>query len=106
MTSTIQLTVEEETVFSEVASILTAVIADYCIGIPLSPETTIQSDLDLESFDIVRFGLALSERYGESVNMAAYLSEMDFELLPKLMLGDIARYVTQQIHSQESLSCE
>lgn len=101
MTRTVQLTVEEERVFGEVTNILSAVITDYCIDTPLSPETTIQSDLDLESFDIVRFGLALSERYGESVNMSAYLSEMDFELIPKLTLGDIAQYVARQTLSQD-----
>lgn len=96
-----QLTVEEDAVFSEVSEILMALIDDYCVDFPLLPETTIQSDLDLESFDIVRFGLALSERYGERVNMSVYLSEMDFEQLPKLTLGDIARYVTQQVHPRK-----
>ncbi|BDU18886.1 hypothetical protein [Dyella sp. GSA-30] len=102
MTKTFQLTANEEAVFAEVVDILTMVTSDYCVDIPLLPETTIQSDLDLESFDIVRFGLALSDRYGESVNMATYLSETEFELLPKLTLGDITQYVVRQIHSKES----
>jgi acyl carrier protein len=101
MTTIAQLTVEEDAVFSDISKILTTLIDDYCVDFTLLPETTIQSDLDLESFDIVRFGLALSERYGERVNMSAYLSEMDFEELPKLTLGDIARYVTQQTHPRK-----
>jgi len=101
MTTRARLTVEEDAVFSEVSNILMTVIDDYCVDFTLLPETTLQSDLDLESFDIVRFGLALSERYGESVNMSAYLSEIDFEQLSKLTLGDIARYVTQKTHPRK-----
>jgi acyl carrier protein len=96
MTSTTPLGPDEEAIFKEVSSILKSVITDYCIDFPLSPETTIQSDLDLESFDIVRFGLALGEHYGENVNMSAYLSDLDLGMLINLTLGDIARYVAQQ----------
>jgi acyl carrier protein len=106
MTRTSHLTAEEETIFQDVASILREVITDYCLDISLSPDTTIQSDLDLESFDVVRFGLALSRRYGEGVNLANYLSELDFELILKLTLGDISRYVAQQVLLRKDLPCE
>jgi acyl carrier protein len=101
MTRTDHLAVHEEAIFQEVANILKAVTTDYCIDFPLRPETTIQSDLDLESFDIVRFGLALSERYGGKVNLSNYLSELDLELLVKLTLGDVAHYVAQQTTPEE-----
>jgi acyl carrier protein len=98
VTRTVHSDTNQEAIFLEIADLLRNVITDYCIDMPLMPETSIQADLDLESFDVVRFGLALTERYGTRVNIADYLSQMDFESVAQLTLGDIAEYVAGQLH--------
>jgi acyl carrier protein len=71
--------VVEADVFQQVAAIIRDILELGEDEIDIAPEMTLTDDLGLESIDLVAIGAKLSERYGEGVNLADYLADMEME---------------------------
>ncbi|GAB3508257.1 acyl carrier protein [Amycolatopsis cihanbeyliensis] len=88
-------TVEDAT-FATVADLLGEIVGDLDIlGVEITRETTFHEDLGLESIDLVTFAGILAEHFGERVNLAEHLAELDLDEVIGLRVGDIADYVAR-----------
>jgi acyl carrier protein len=82
-------------VFGEVVSLLTEITGDQeLLGFEISPATTFHEDLQMESVDLVTFTGTLIDHFGERVDLAAYLSDLELDDIIALTVGQIADYVT------------
>jgi acyl carrier protein len=76
---TVPSDVVEADVLQQVAAIIREILELGEDEIDIAPEMTLTDDLGLESIDLVAIGAKLSERYGERVNLADYLADMEME---------------------------
>ena len=62
---------------------------------PITMETRINEDLELESIEFVALAERLTDRYGEEVDFASWLADMEFEEIVGLRVGDLVNYIDQ-----------
>ena len=85
-------------VFDEIRAILATVLDLSDVDdmeIELSDSLT--NDLGLESIDLVAIGQMLTERYGDEVNLAAYLAEQDIDDVIELTVGGLVDFVVGEL---------
>lgn len=86
------------TVLDELRSMLVRVLDQYGLDdVEITRETSFHDDLGLESIDLVTLGSLLVEHYGEHVNLAAYLAELDIDRVIALTAGDLADFVIARV---------
>ncbi|WP_309115916.1 phosphopantetheine-binding protein [Saccharothrix sp.] len=86
------------TVLDELRSMLVRVLDQYGLDdLEITRGTSFHDDLGLESIDLVTLGSLLVEHYGEHVNLAAYLAELDLDSVIALTVGDLADFVIARV---------
>jgi acyl carrier protein len=60
---------------------------------PVSPDTTLEGDLGLDSLDVADLAGRLRDRYGDRVDLVGFLATLDIDELVALTTGDLARHV-------------
>ncbi|XVV01612.1 acyl carrier protein [Actinosynnema sp. CA-248983] len=86
------------TVLDELRSMLVRVLDQYGLDdLEITRDTSFHDDLGLESIDLVTLGSLLVEHYGEHVNLAAYLAELDLDRVIALTVGDLADFVIARV---------
>ncbi len=65
--------------------------------IEFAPDMSLTGDLGLESIDLVTIGALLTERYGDEMNLAAFLAEMDIDDVIKLSVGSLVDFVVGRL---------
>ena len=86
--------VARQEILSELTAILEKVLDQYGLDdAEITEETTFHDDLGLESIDLVAVGQHLADRYGERVNLAAYLAEKDLDDVIGITVGDLVSFV-------------
>jgi len=81
-------------VLDEVVRLITDVIGeDFLMDTEVTPDTTFSDDLALESIEFVALAEKLQERYGERVNLIAFIGERDIDQIMALTVGELARYI-------------
>ncbi|MFL6111337.1 MAG: methyltransferase domain-containing protein [Catenulispora sp.] len=81
--------------FAEVVETLCTVLdqdADFRTGI--TPATTLDGSLELESVELTALSQALRERFGPQVDLSSYVAELGVDEIIALTVGDVAAYVT------------
>ena len=100
--SSSELAVDEQAVLADLTRMIAVVLED--IG-PLDTEitldTTFRDDLDLESIDLVALGGLLGERYGDRVNFAEFVADLDLEEIIALTVGDLVEYVLVSLRAED-----
>ncbi|WFB05963.1 acyl carrier protein [Streptomyces sp. LX-29] len=92
----------EAGVFEEVLDMLEELLGGYAFDrAEITMDTELSNDLDLESFDLVTLGGLLSARFGERVNFAEFLAEIDLERVIRLTVGDVVGRVTSRLSAPE-----
>jgi acyl carrier protein len=92
-------------VFDEIRAILATVLDLSDVDdmeIELSDSLT--NDLGLESIDLVAIGQMLTERYGEQVNLAAYLADQDIDDVIELTVGGLVDFVVRELSGEPAES--
>lgn len=88
----------ETAVLGEIRAILAEVLdLSDVADIDIEPEMTLTDELGLESIDLVSIGAMLTERYGEKVNLAAYLAEQEIDDVIKLTVGALVDFVMDRL---------
>ncbi|MFC7303042.1 acyl carrier protein [Streptomyces monticola] len=88
----------ESAVFHETVRMLADVLAEYAIDTEaVTMDTRLGDDLELESIDLVTLAGQLEERYGERVNFAAFLAELDIDEIIALTVGRLVRHVVHAL---------
>ncbi|MEU0373996.1 phosphopantetheine-binding protein [Streptomyces sp. NPDC006283] len=91
---------DEMVVFSEVVSMLHAVLGECGSDVDeITMETRFHDDLDLESIDLVTLGGYLGSRYGERVNLADFLASLELEEIISLTIGRLVTFVTGSLRA-------
>ncbi|MGW5055369.1 acyl carrier protein [Actinokineospora sp. NPDC004072] len=76
-----------------IAEVLDQYGADAVELAEIGEDTLFHDDLGLESIDLVAVGALLAERYGEHVNLAAHLAELDLDEVIGLRIGLLVDFV-------------
>ncbi|MER5498107.1 acyl carrier protein [Streptomyces sp. NPDC002561] len=61
--------------------------------------TTFHDDLELESIDLVTLAGSLREHYGEKVNVALFVADLELDEIIALTVGQLVDYVTESLRS-------
>ncbi|SNR33208.1 acyl carrier protein [Haloechinothrix alba] len=87
-----------ETALDDIRAMLLELLDEYGLedGTEITRDTAFHEDLGLESIDLVALGSRLAERYGEHVNLAAFLAEMELDDVIGLRIGSLVDFV---VHS-------
>lgn len=84
---------ERETL-ETVAELIREVVGDdWVFDDPITMETKINEDLELESIEFVALAEKLVDRYGDQVDFTGWLADMEFEEIVELTVGDVVRYI-------------
>lgn len=59
------------------------------------PGTRLDGDLLLEDADLAAFGEALRSRYGDRVDLAGFVAELEIDRIIALTVADVADYISQ-----------
>jgi acyl carrier protein len=96
-----ELTVDEQAVLAELTGMIGIVLEDIgTLDTEVTLDTTFRDDLDLESIDLVALGGLLGERYGDRVNFAEFVADLDLERIIALTVGDLVEYVLISLRAE------
>lgn len=84
----------QQAVLEEISSMLLRVLDQYGLDdVEISMDTTFHDELGLESIDLVTVGSMLTDRYGEQVNLAAFLADLDIDDVIGMRVGLLVDFV-------------
>nr|WP_198151721.1 acyl carrier protein [Kibdelosporangium sp. MJ126-NF4]CTQ97755.1 Acyl carrier protein [Kibdelosporangium sp. MJ126-NF4] len=87
----------ESNVLDEVVRLIVDVVGDdVLVGVEITPETTFSDDLGLESIEFVALAEKLRERYGDRVDLVAFLGEMDIDEIMAMNVGRLVDHIEAQ----------
>ena len=93
-----------ENVLADIREILVELLGDYAVEPDeITVETTFHEDLGLESIDLVTVAAKLSERYGEHVNLAAFLAEQELDDVIGMQIGMLVDFVLTAVRAHEGV---
>lgn len=96
-----ELAVDEQTVLADLTEMIGIVLEDIgTLDTEVTLDTTFRDDLDLESIDLVALGGLLGERYGDRVNFAEFVADLDLERIIALTVGDLVEYVLISLRAE------
>jgi acyl carrier protein len=85
-------------VIDEITGILAEVLGeDFLLDTEVSAETSFSDDLALESIEFVELSERLQERYGQQVNLPAFIAHMDIDEIMAITVGQLAGYIQAQL---------
>ncbi|WKX74118.1 acyl carrier protein [Streptomyces sp. XD-27] len=67
----------------------------------ITRETTFHDDLELESVDLVTLSGSLREHYGDRVNFAAFIADLELDEIIALTVGRLVDYVVASLRATE-----
>ncbi|MDK0518091.1 acyl carrier protein [Streptomyces sp. ML-6] len=67
--------------------------------VEIDRETTFHDDLELESIDLVTLAGSLREHYGEKVNVALFVADLELDEIIALTVGQLVDYVTESLRA-------
>lgn len=87
-----------EAVLAAVAGVLQEVLGEEWIeDLEISPKTSFNDDLELESIEFVALAERLQEIYGESVDFVGWLSAKELDEIISLTVGDLVEFLVKNI---------
>ncbi len=88
-------------VFDEIRAILAQVLDLSDVDdMDITLDDSLTDDLGLESIDLVAIGQMLTERYGDEVNLAAYLADKEIDEVIELTVSGLVDFVVQQLSGE------
>ncbi|MGB3439091.1 MAG: phosphopantetheine-binding protein [Actinophytocola sp.] len=95
---TTHLSADQETVLADIAGMLRTVVADLGLDdVEITRDTTFHDDLELESIDLVVLSGALREHYGERVNFAEFIADLELDEIIALTVGRLVDHVVASL---------
>ncbi|MEV4320050.1 phosphopantetheine-binding protein [Actinocrispum sp. NPDC049592] len=67
--------------------------ADVLLDMTVTPDTTFSDDLGLESIEFVALADKLRERYGDRVDLVAFLGDMDIDEIMAMTVGQLVDHI-------------
>lgn len=89
-------------VLADIADMLRSLLADAGLDdAEIDRDTTFHDDLELESIDLVTLSGALRERYGDRVNFATFIAELELDEIIALTVGELVDHVVGSLRATE-----
>jgi acyl carrier protein len=84
----------DEIVLADITAMLRKVLSDYGLDdIEITRDSGFHSDLEMESIDLVALAGELEARYGDRVNFAEFVADLELEEIIGLRVGQLADYI-------------
>jgi acyl carrier protein len=68
---------------------------EYMVELTIAPSTSLERDLQLESLDLVVLGDLLPQRFGDEVDLVAWLATKELDEIVDLTVGDLVDLVME-----------
>ncbi|MEU9485232.1 phosphopantetheine-binding protein [Streptomyces decoyicus] len=82
------------TILAEITDMLVSVVGDeLLVAGEITPATTFNDDLALESIEFVALAELLQQRYGSSVDLLGLLAEKDIDQILAMTVGELAVHI-------------
>ncbi|TQK50416.1 acyl carrier protein [Streptomyces sp. SLBN-118] len=83
-----------EQILAEITAMLVETVGDeFLLADEVTPDTTFNEDLALESIEFVALAELLHQRYGAAVDLIAFLAEKDMEEILAMTVGDLVSHI-------------
>ncbi|MCL2582621.1 MAG: phosphopantetheine-binding protein [Streptosporangiales bacterium] len=80
--------------------IVTEVVGeDFLLDEQITPETSFNEDLGLESIEFVELSEKLQEFYGERVSLVEFIAGKDLDGMMAITVGELVTYIESQLAS-------
>jgi len=87
-----------QAVLDTVVGIIGGIVGEvYLEGLGVGPETRFESDLDLESMEIVQLAEELMARYDGRVDFVAWFATMELDDIIDLSLGQVVSFIVASL---------
>ncbi|MBP2471702.1 acyl carrier protein [Crossiella equi] len=94
------LAVDADEVLADVAVMIRTLLEHYGMDdTAIGRWCRFHDDLDLESIDLVKLATALRDRYGASVNLAAFLAGLDIDAMIGLTVGHLVDFIVASLRA-------
>jgi acyl carrier protein len=96
--STVTGSADPEQVFVEISAMLRLLLED--VGVEdaeIELGTRFHDDLELESIDLVALSGLLKEHYGEVVNFAEFIADLELEQIMAVTVGELVDFVVRSL---------
>lgn len=98
-----QPSADADTVLSDIAGMLRRLLEEYGLDeAEITRETTFHEDLELESIDLVALSGTLREHYGDRVNFAEFVADLELDEIIALTVGQLVDFVVESLRSTEA----
>lgn len=79
-----------------IALVRAAINEDWIHDMEMDADTSLNRDLEIESMDFVAIANLMQQQYGDSLDIAGWLSGKDIKQLVNLTIGDLAGHVADR----------
>lgn len=86
------MTVDTDELLTEVRGLLAALIGDGWAD-RVTAAARLDADLRMESIELLALGSLLRERYGDAVDLPAFVATLDIDQIIELSVGDVVAYL-------------
>ncbi len=73
---------------------------DYLLDVEIAPQTSFAEDIELESIDLVALTEQLELTYGQEVDFAGWIADMELDDIIALTVGDLAGFVVRSVRGE------
>jgi acyl carrier protein len=85
-------------VLDEITDMLAELLGeDALLDTEVTPATSFSDDLALESIEFVELSEKLQDRYGERVNLPAFIADMDIDEVMAMTVGQLVGYIEAKL---------
>lgn len=89
-----------EAVFDDITRMLLDLLAEEGLDdVEIHRGTTFHDDLELESIDLVTLAGSLRELYGERVNIALFVADLELDEIISLTVGQLVDHVADSLRT-------
>lgn len=90
-------------VLADIAGMLRELLEEYGLDdAEITRETTFHEDLELESIDLVALSGTLREHYGNRVNFAEFVADLELDQIIELTVGQLVDHVVASLRATEA----
>jgi acyl carrier protein len=97
------LATDADTVMADIVGMLRTLLEEYGLDeAEIGRDTTFHDDLELESIDLVALSGSLREHYGDRVNFAEFVADLELDEIIALTVGQLVDYVVASLRATEA----
>lgn len=93
-------------ILAEISEMLQAILKDVDPDVEITTSTTFRDELEMESIDIVSLAGRLQARYGNTVNFAQFVANLDLTSVSELRVGQLVEHIAVSLENRERADAE